>query len=68
MPPAAQPPDLALGAAHPPPGAPGAALGAVQCEQVLHRALLLGPREPVPVYVVAELCERIHDRHLFPVK
>src|SRR5215472_10359469 len=63
----AQPPDLALGAAHPPPGALDAALGAVQREQVLHRALLLGAREPLPVYVVAELYERIHVGHLLPV-
>jgi len=60
----AQPPDPALGAAHPPPGALYAAGGAVQCAQALQFALLLGTGEPLLVYDVGELGGRIHVGHL----
>ena len=60
----AQPPDLALGAAHPPLGALDAAGGAVQCAQALQLALLLSTGEPLLVYDVGELGGRIHVGHL----
>ena len=60
----AQPPDLALGAAHPPLGALDAAGGSVQCAQALQFVLLLGTGEPLLVYDVGELGGRIHVDHL----